>query len=242
MKNLKEKFIEQTGQLPITHMTDQVPGLYLFIKDKEGRHILGNNRTLKRCRCKTEEDIIGKTDFDFYPEELCIKYRQDDLKVIETGEPILELSELAINETGAVDWFITNKFPIFDKKGNVIGLMGTTIEHDKSYASYDNYSELYPAVEYLRNNFTKKITVTELADKVNMSVRQFQRKFKERFHESFRDYIIRLRIHWACDLIRNTDESLAIIALDAGFYDQSSFSKQFKNLLGMTPIEYRKNN
>ena len=130
--NFKKAFWKDAVELPICHIADQVPGLYLFAKDAEGRHVLGNIRTLQRCGCRTEEELLGKTDYEFYPQELCAKYAEDDRRILETGEAILELSELALNETGVVDWFITNKFPILDKKGNVIGTIGTTIEYNKS--------------------------------------------------------------------------------------------------------------
>ena len=236
----KESFWKNAIELPICKIADQVPGLYLFAKDLEGRHVLGNSRTLQRCGCETEGELLGKTDYDFYPQELCAKYAEDDRKVIESGEPIIELSELALNETGVVDWFITNKFPIYNNEGAVIGTIGTTIEYNKSHASYTNYSEIFPAVQHLRENFTTNITVSDLADKVNLSLRQFQRKFKARFHMSVREYIIRLRIHKACDMLRNTDLSLAEISCETGFYDQSAFTKQFKIHVGESPLNYRK--
>ena len=237
----KRSFWKKALEIPMCQIADQIPGLYLFAKDSDGRHVLGNLRTLQRCGCKTEEDLLGKTDYEFYPQELCAKYAEDDRKVLETGEPILELSELALNESGVVDWFITNKFPLKDKNDKVVGTIGTTIEYSKSHASYTNYSEIYPAVKHLRDNFTGNLTITELADKVHLSVRQFQRKFKARFHMSIREYIIRLRIHKACELLRNTDMALAEIACETGFYDQSAFTRQFKVHVNESPLKYRKN-
>jgi AraC-like DNA-binding protein len=239
--SFKETFWGAAVEMPICQIADQVPGLYLFAKDLEGRHVLGNKRTLQRCGCERETDLLGRTDYEFYPQELCAKYAEDDKKVIDSEVAVLELSELALNESGVVDWFITNKFPIFNKEGAVIGTIGTTIEYNKSHASYTNYSEIYPAVKYLRENFTKHLLVQDLADEVNLSIRQFQRKFKARFHISIREYIIRLRVHKACDLLRNGDLSLAEIALETGFYDQSSFTRQFKAHVNESPLKYRKN-
>ncbi|MCH2207129.1 MAG: AraC family transcriptional regulator [Lentisphaerales bacterium] len=236
----KSQFWQDAVEMPICKISDQIPGLYLFAKDLEGRHVLGNKRTLQRCGCEIEEELIGKTDYEFYPQELCAKYAEDDRLIIESGQPILELSELALNECGVVDWFITNKFPILNKAGDIVGTIGTTIEYNKSHASYTNYSEIYPAVKHLRDNFTKNIQIKDLADKVNLSIRQFQRKFKDRFHMSIREYIIRLRIHKACDMLRNTDLSIADIAYETGFYDQSAFTRQFKTHIEESPLKYRK--
>ncbi|MCM8535868.1 MAG: AraC family transcriptional regulator [Lentisphaeraceae bacterium] len=239
-KRFKREFWQNAVEMPICQIADQVPGLYVFAKDLEGRHVLGNKRTLQRCGCQSEEELLGKTDYDFYPQELCAKYAEDDRLIIESGESILELSELAVNESGVVDWFITNKFPIKNRNGKVVGTIGTTIEYNKSHASYTNYSEIYPAVKYLRDHFTTNLSVQDLADQVRLSVRQFQRKFKARFHMSIREYIIRLRVHKACDLLRNSDMSLADIAYETGFYDQSAFTRQFKTHVNESPLQYRK--
>ncbi|NQZ58905.1 MAG: AraC family transcriptional regulator [Lentisphaeraceae bacterium] len=236
----KNKFWQDCAELPICQIADQIPGLYLFAKDLEGRHVLGNKRTLERCGCSCEEELIGKTDYDFYPPDLSAKYAEDDRQVIESGEATLELSELALNDLSQVDWFITSKFPIHNKSGQVVGIIGTTIEFNKSHTSYSNYSDIFPAVEHLRTHFMTNIAVQELADKVNLSVRQFQRKFKERFHLNVREYIIRLRLQKACDLLKNTDKSMVDIAGETGFYDQSSFTRQFKAHIAKSPLKYRK--
>jgi AraC-like DNA-binding protein len=55
-----------------------------------------------------------------------------------------------------------------------------------------------------------------------------------------RELIVRMRVQHACDALRETSTSLADIALESGFYDQSSFTRQFKKHLGITPGEYRR--
>ena len=169
----KVDFWKNIPNSPFSAIADQIPGLYLFAKDLQGRHTLGNSRTLERCGLRTEEELIGKTDHDFYPAELCAKFANDDRRVFETAKPLLEISELALNSNGMIDWFITSKFPLFDFRGRVCGLIGTTIECDKSYSTYDNYSQIYPAVRHLRENYTKSIDIETLGKLAFLSVRQF---------------------------------------------------------------------
>jgi len=88
-------------------------------KDLEGRFTFGNKRfcaTLGRSL----DEIIGKTDFDFFPPELAAKYRQDDRRVIETGET-LELIEEHRLPTGEEIYVQVIKTPITDSNGEVIG-------------------------------------------------------------------------------------------------------------------------
>ena len=73
-----------------------------------------------------------------------------------------------------------------------------------------------------------------------LSLRQFERKFKSYFNLSPTQYIMKMRIHEACDLLCNGSRPIGDIAFALGFYDQSSFTVQFKKTMSMTPLQYRK--
>ena len=73
-----------------------------------------------------------------------------------------------------------------------------------------------------------------------VSVRQFERKFKQYFNMPPQQFIMKKRIYQACDMIRNGKYSFSEIALDLGFYDQSSFTSQFRKEMGITPYRYRR--
>ena len=74
----------------------------------------------------------------------------------------------------------------------------------------------------------------------NQLARKFERKFKSYFNLSTQQYIIKLRNHEASDLLGNGSQPIGDIAFDLGFYDQSSFTVQFKKTMGMTPLQYRR--
>ena len=74
----------------------------------------------------------------------------------------------------------------------------------------------------------------------NQSFGKFERKLKSYFNLSPQQYIIKLRNHEACDLLGNGSQPIGDIAFDLGFYDQNSFTVQFKKNMGMTPIQYRR--
>jgi AraC-like DNA-binding protein len=73
-----------------------------------------------------------------------------------------------------------------------------------------------------------------------MSVRQFNRRFQEVFHTSPRTFLIKTRIQAACASLRNSDLTISEIAVEYGFYDQSSFTQHFRRHVGMTPLQFRK--
>jgi transcriptional regulator GlxA family with amidase domain len=73
-----------------------------------------------------------------------------------------------------------------------------------------------------------------------MSVRQFNRSFRKAMGTSPREFLVKTRIRAACEALRTSDTPISHIAVDFGFYDQSSFTKLFKRHMGMTPLRYRK--
>jgi AraC-like DNA-binding protein len=99
---------------------------------------------------------------------------------------------------------------------------------------------LLKAYEHIRTHFHEEVSVRELAAQCRLSVRQFERKFREQVWATPRELIVRMRVQHACDELRESKSSLADIALSSGFYDQSSFTRQFKKHLGITPGQYRR--
>ncbi len=71
------------------------------------------------------------TDFELLPRSLAEKFREDDLRILRTGVPMLEIVELFISRQGIPAWFLTNKLPVRDRTGEVIGVMGTIQDYAK---------------------------------------------------------------------------------------------------------------
>ncbi|MCF6159047.1 MAG: PAS domain-containing sensor histidine kinase [wastewater metagenome] len=97
----------------------------IFYKDKNSVYIACNENYARDLHIKPEE-IIGKTDYDFYPKELAEKYRTDDREVIETGQRkdteeryIIDGQELIVH---------TVKVPIKNEKGESIGILGSFLD------------------------------------------------------------------------------------------------------------------
>lgn len=105
-------------------LMDNTPDAAYF-KDKKGRLILVSRAHAKGLGL-TPEQVIGKTDFDIFPAVRAKKMLEDDLKVIKTGKPIIDKVERATRADGLDNYISTTKVPRFDKKGNVIGLVGIT--------------------------------------------------------------------------------------------------------------------
>ena len=94
-------------------------------------------------------------------------------------------------------------------------------------------------LEYIDANIGSAITVKEIANTVNVCPRECQRIFRRYLHYSPMAYVQRRRIFAAARLLSETDAPLTEIALSCGFQSPSYFSRQFKQLTGNTPREYR---
>ena len=94
--------------------------------------------------------------------------------------------------------------------------------------------------EIIHERFSESPTITEIAASVGVHPVHLAREFRKSFRCTVGEYIRKLRIDYACRQLFESDTPLVEIAVAAGFSDHSHFSRTFKHLIGMTPIEYRK--
>jgi AraC family transcriptional regulator len=95
------------------------------------------------------------------------------------------------------------------------------------------------AEEFLHAHYRGALSLRDVARAVEVHPVHLARAFRRHFHCTVGEYVRRLRIEFACQQIGHADASLLDIALAAGFYDQSQFTRAFKRLLGVTPAAYR---
>jgi transcriptional regulator GlxA family with amidase domain len=95
-------------------------------------------------------------------------------------------------------------------------------------------------MDHLRAHFREDVPMKVLADLVGLSLRQFHRNFKKRFGLPPNQYLIRMRVMAAREMLVNENRPVADIAYALGFADDTLFIRQFKSRMGMTPLQYRK--
>jgi AraC family transcriptional regulator len=96
------------------------------------------------------------------------------------------------------------------------------------------------AYELIHDRCAEAVTVGEIAKTVGVHPFHLTRTFRKFFHCSPGEYLRRCRLRTASELLRHSQTSLAEIALQCGFSDQSQFTKSFKRNSGMTPGEFRR--
>lgn len=92
---------------------------------------------------------------------------------------------------------------------------------------------------YIENNVDKPCTLHELARELRYNEAYLSRMFRKSVGVPYSDYVQNIKINHACYLLRNTSESIFNIAMKCGYATQSSFYRSFKQLVGMSPNEYR---
>ncbi|MCB9077817.1 MAG: PAS domain-containing protein [Anaerolineaceae bacterium] len=95
-------------------------------KDVESRFTLVNTATVQQLGMTMPDQVIGKTDFDFHPQELASQYYADEQQLLRSGQPLIDHEEPLLNQvTGRIGWALTTKVPLRDSHGNIVGLVVT---------------------------------------------------------------------------------------------------------------------
>ncbi|MDR0323686.1 MAG: helix-turn-helix domain-containing protein [Treponema sp.] len=108
-----------------------------------------------------------------------------------------------------------------------------------SFHGVRHFPALRKAERYIMNNYTRKLSLNEIADVSGLSAPYFSTIFKEEMGENLSNYLNRLRTEKAATMLVTTNMSISEIAKTCGFEDQSWFSKIFKSNTGQSPGKYR---
>lgn len=111
---------------------------------------------------------------------------------------------------------------------------------ETGYKSEISSDSIKPAVDYIRENYSDHITVDMLADKCHLSKSYFMNLFKKVTGNTVIGYLMQVRVDNACKLLANENMSASEAALSVGYTNISNFNRQFKQLTGCTPKEYKK--
>ncbi|MGL5834052.1 MAG: helix-turn-helix domain-containing protein [Waterburya sp.] len=101
--------------------------------------------------------------------------------------------------------------------------------------------QLQQAIDYIQEHLTENITITAIANHLQMSQYYFSRLFKQSTGLSPYQYVMRQRIERAKFLLRTTSLEISAIALQVGFSNQNQLTLQFRKFTGTTPSNYRRN-
>lgn len=237
---LRETFFRTTIDLQaLLDAFEESAGLVYFIKDAEGR-AMGSSRASLRRMGIAGDDIVGKLPHEYLPADLADKYSADDRQVLSSGAPLRNVVEMGFNEEGVRDWIITDKFPLHNAAGCVVGLVGIIQSFAARRRQLAPVAPVGLAADYIHDRLGEALPLSDVAAHVDLSERHLQRLFRRVFGMTIQQFIIHSRVHAAIHELTHSERSIAEIAMMFGFNDQSAFTNRFRKITGIPPREYRR--
>lgn len=218
---------------------DALPDVVFFIKDTLGRYLVVNQTLAARCTGGDKTRLIGKRPSEVFPAPLAASYARQDEMVIKTGQSVEHQLELHIYPGGRAGWCLTTKLALRDDKGRVTGVAGISRDLNAPGNKATGYAELASALKLMQARYTEGLRIEEIARKAGLSVYQFEQRVQKLFQMSPLQLLHKLRLDEATRLLRETDKSLADIAIETGWCDQSAFTRHFSRYAGMSPGKFR---
>jgi len=130
-------------------LIDSLPkSVFVFIVDTQCRYMINNRAHLESLGVERQEDVTGKTAFNFHSDECAREYDTEEKEVMRTGKPLLDKEEIVLGKTnGKPKYYLTSKVPFRDSSGAVIGLVGMSSDITDRKLAEEQLRKLSSAVE-----------------------------------------------------------------------------------------------
>jgi AraC-like DNA-binding protein len=238
---LRKTFFESLdGMPPLDSLFDGVPDIVFFIKDTQGRYMAVNETLATRCGLPDKSAAIGLTAEQLFPPPLGDGFAAQDRQILKNGLGIRDHLELHLYPGGRRGWCLTFKEPVRGKNGHIAGVCGISRDLHGPHDRQEDFAAMSKAIDHIHKHFDEPLRLPQLADMAGLSVYQFDQRIRALFHVTAGQYLVKVRIDAACERLSLTGEPIAQIALSCGYSDQSAFSRQFKQAVGISPLAYRK--
>jgi PAS domain S-box-containing protein len=225
-----------TGEALFDCLTD----LTFFMKNIRGEYVVVNQELVSRCGRREKRELIGRKADEVFPAPLGQSYRAQDETLLKTGDPILNQLELQLYHSGRTGWCLTNKLPLRGRQGRVVGLVGISKDLQTPNERGADYSPLAALIQHIQTHFGEALRIADLARRAGLSPYQFDQRIRRIFQITTGQFILKVRMDAAVRRLRETEDPIAMIALDCGYSDQSAFTRQFRQTVGLSPSEFRR--
>lgn len=223
----------------LEQMFDFVPDTAFFVKDCEGRYRAVNRSLIERHGLNRKDQAIGRRPSDICPGEFGRIPSQQDADVIRSGRPLIDHLEMQWQSPHQPCWCLTTKLPLRDSTGLIVGLIGISRDLRAPIKSQEMPAAAAAALQRFESRLSESISPAELASWSGLPAARFARLIKKFFGLTPSQYITKARIAAAAGFLRETDQTVAEIAVACGFADHSSFTRAFRKVAGVTPTQFR---
>jgi AraC-like DNA-binding protein len=129
----------------------------------------------------------------------------------------------------------------------LMGLLGRCREYRllssvqlQSSEDDDSIAKVNSIVSYISEHCTQALAMSDLCERFRMTESQFSRFFRRATGNTFTDFVNRIRVTKACQLLMDTDRYVTTICYEVGFNNVANFNRRFLEIKGMTPTDFRR--
>ena len=97
---------------------------YVYAKNTKHEFLAASTALAQRMGARSGDELLGKSDFDFYPKETAEKYAKDEDDLMRSGKAVIDREESCLDADGNTVWHLTSEVPFRDASGKVVGLVG----------------------------------------------------------------------------------------------------------------------
>ncbi|MGC9940470.1 MAG: AraC family transcriptional regulator [Verrucomicrobiota bacterium] len=236
----QELFLQLAKPFTGEALFDCLGDLVFFIKNSRGEYVVVNQTLVGRCGKSSKNDLLGRRTDEIFPTPYGESYRKQDEQVLRRGSAIFNQLELHFHPSGVRGWGLTNKLPLRDRGGKVVGLVGISKDLPAAGEHSEDYTRVARVMDHIQTNFSEPLRVQKLASLAGLSAYQLEQRLRKIFQLTAGQLIQKVRMENAIRQLRETDAAIATIAHECGYSDQSAFTRQFRQTVGLSPSEYRR--
>jgi len=147
----------------------------VYVKDREGRLVRASRAMARSLGFERAEDLVGLSDHDLFESDFADGTRLEDVRIMETDQPLNGLIESRQLPDGGFNWTLTSKLPLHDDRGRVVGLLGITREINELKQAETNlqYLATHDSLTGLPNRFLMSDRLSQLVERAKREMRPF---------------------------------------------------------------------
>ncbi|GGR33852.1 AraC family transcriptional regulator [Deinococcus ruber] len=220
-------------------LLDQVVDTMFFVKDTALRYVSVNEALLRRTGCRSKAQVLGRTAAELFAGPLGANITAQDAGVMKAGTGLSGQLETYLLPSGEPSWCLTSKQPLYAPDGTLNGLCGISRDLPVPNQSGPMYVRLAEALRLLQGHYGTPLRITTLAKVAGLSEDQFARTVQRLFGLTPKQLLIKTRLEAASELLLTSQLSVSEIAVHCGYVDHSAFTRQFRRVASMTPVQFR---
>lgn len=237
---VREEFFRELADGTVTErLFSSVSDIVFCMKNRDGVYVSANEAFARRLGLGSRWEVVGKRAEDLFAAPRAAEFRRQDIEVLAGEGGFRDRLELIPQREGGMGWYLATKVPVHGRDGGVIGV--ASISQDLKVVAGGNlgFSGLAKVIDLMERRFAERLDRSELAREAGLSEQQLERRMKRVFGLSVAAFMRKVRVENASRMLIETSTPLAEVALACGYSEQSTFNRQFKAVVGVTPGDYR---